>query len=172
MKNYLQAGEIRRQYPEFLTRQQIDEIINEWERKGIERIDTLKFSSMFDPQTHKLNMSELELTLRAEALFHFKHLEPFGKRAYYGSLAVVYFENLTGYRDPHEVEKETYDLRLQIGAELLDRCSKLDIKELLHGFDQIREIRAETSLKYKLKPHPWQKKLDKLVDKYILKDTV
>lgn len=172
MLNYLQAGEIRRQYPEFLTRQQIDEIINEWEKQGIERIDMLKFSSMLDPQTHKLNISELELTLRADALFHFKHLEPFGKRAYYGSLAVVYFENLTGYRDPYEVEKETYDLRLQIGEEFLSKCNQLDVHELSHGFNVIRGIRMEITQKYKRKPHSWEKRLDKLVDKYILKDTV
>lgn len=168
MIDYLQAGEIRRKYSEFLTRQNIDAIISEWDKNGIERVDMLYFSSIFVPKIYnKLNISELELALRAEFHFNFKELEPVGNSKFYGMLAVVYFENLTGYRDSYEVEKETYDLRLQIGEEFLSKCAELDKLALTKGFSTKRKIQREVNEKYKAEQHPWQKRLDKLVDKYI-----
>jgi hypothetical protein len=169
MLDYLQAGEIRRKYPEILSRQNIDNIIKEWDDAGIERVDMLKWSSMFDMKSHRLDISEMELTLRAYAHFYFKDLAPCGKRKFYGMLGVVHFENLTEYRNPYDVEKETYDLRLTIGREWLDKCKALDAKELSDAFKTMREIRKESRAKYPCPKPRWESKLDKLADEYILK---
>lgn len=167
--DYLQAGDIRRKYPENLNRQDIDSIIKEWDVAGIENEDMLYYSSMFDPKTHNLNISELELTLRGQMNFLFKYLVPItSDRKFYGMLAVTYFENLTEYRNAYEVKKETYELRLIIGREWLDKCKELDAKELSKAFNTIRNIRAKSRVKY-IYPKPrWEAKLDKLVDEYIL----
>lgn len=169
MLDYLQAGEIRRKYPEFLSRQDIDDIIEEWDDAGIEQVFMLKWAAMFDMSTHRLNISEMELVLRGEMHFRFKDLEPMGARKFYGMLGVMYFENLTEYRNPYEVEKETYELRLTIGREWLDKCKALDAKELSDAFITMRDIHSEVNAKYPCPKPRWEAKLDKLVDEYILK---
>jgi hypothetical protein len=167
MLDYLQAGVIRRKYPETLSRQNIDDIIEEWDDAGIEQVDMLYFSSMFDPKSHKLNISEMKLTLKGHSYFHFKDLKPCGTRKFYGMLGVMHFENLTGYQNPYEVEKETYNLRLTVGREWLDKCEALDARELSDAFKEMREIRKETRVKYPYPKSRWESKLDKLVDEYI-----
>lgn len=169
MLDYIQAGEIRRKYPEFLSRQDIDNIIKAWDIAGIERVDMLKWSSMFDMSTHTLNITEMELTLRGSSHFHFKNLAQCRKSKFYGILGMIHFANLTEYRDPYEVEKETYELRLTIGREWLDKCKALDAKELSDALKDIREIQEESRVTYPRPKPRWQSKLDKLVDEYILK---
>lgn len=165
MLDYLQAGEIRRKYPKNLSRQDIDSIIEQWDAENVERKDMLHFSSMFDPKSHRLNISELELTLRAEMHFNLKYLQD---NEFYGMLAATNFENLTHYNSPYETEKETYELRFIIGKEFLDECKKLNHTKLSDAFKTLRKIRDKTRIKYKSKKHYWEKELDELVDEYIL----
>lgn len=167
MLTYKQAGEIRRKYPESLNRQNIDDIIREWDEGGIERVDMLVFSVMFDPDSDKLSISEMELFLRGTSHFNFKDLQPISGRSYFGPTAVAHFENLTEYRSPYEVEKETYDLRFEIGKEFLDKCKSLDAKELSDSFKEVNGIRKEIQKRYRHSLHPWQVRLNKLTNLYI-----
>lgn len=167
MLDYKQAGDIRRKYPEFLSRQNIDDIIREWDESGVESVDIIHFSAMFDPDSDKLNISEMELFLRGASHFNFKDLQLIDVRSYYGLLAVTHFENLTEYRSPYEVEKETYDLRFTIGKEFLDKCKSLGTKELSDFLKKVRGAREEVQKRYGHSLHPWQVKLDQLISQYI-----
>ena len=167
MIDYIEAGKIRRQFPSNLSRQDIDCIITKWSESVIDKIDMLQFSGMMNPNNRKLNISELELLLRAKSYFNLKELEKSGSDCVFDLLALVCFENLVGYRNPFEIEEETYKLRLEIGEEFLAKWKELNPKSLINGFKKMREIRAKVNLKYKAKPHRWEKTIDKLVDKYL-----
>lgn len=174
--DYIKAGEIRRKYPEILSRQDIDAILEEWIKNDAERGQPhmLWFSAIFDHEhVYDTNESEFELWLRIEEHYGFADLcngWSIGGREFYGMLAVTVFENLTNYKDPHATKKETYKLRLELGESFLNKCQNLDAKELSNGFKKMREIRAKVAKMYPHKRHPWQKKLDKLVDRYIVKN--
>lgn len=167
MIDYIEAGKIRRQFPSNLSRQDIDYIITKWSESFVDNADMLQFSAMMNLSDRKLNISEFELFLRAKSYFNLKELDELGDDYNFDLLAPVYFENLVGYRNPFEIEKETYKLRLEIGEEFLAKWKELNPKSLINGFKKMREIRAKVNLKYKAKPHRWEKTIDKLVDKYL-----
>jgi hypothetical protein len=169
MIDYIQANKIRRKYPKRLSRENIDSIIQEWMKEGVDQEYMLKYSSMFDIKAHKLNVSEKELTLRAIMNFNFASLEPYpiDNRNFYGMLAVMHFENLTGYRDAYEIPKKEYKLRIQIGKEYLQKCAELDKNELARGFSEMRKIREDVDIKYPREIHSYQKMLDEAIDEIL-----
>jgi hypothetical protein len=166
MIDYKQANEIRRKYPKRLSRKHIDSIIKEWSDAGIERNEMIKYSAMFDMSLHKVNSSEKELVLRAVMHFNLDYLI---KEYFYGILACVNFQNLVAYREPYQVPKKEYKLRLAIGKEFLDKCKEINAEELSRGLKKLWEIKKEVNEKYPYELHPYEKIVDELIKEYIIK---
>lgn len=177
MIDYLQAGEIRAKYPKNLSREDIDKIINIWFSHGLSDGVGMSYFACYIGDEKDMNLSELELYLRAIAHFEFNMLEPLKEvnKEFYGPLAITIFKNeLVGYNNVFEIKGDTYDLRIKIGTEFLDKCQALDAKELSNAFKtQIKIYKKVTrnmkkTYNWVVAPHPYKKRLDKVINRYIL----
>lgn len=173
MLDYKQAHEIRVKYPKKLTDSQIDEIIAIWEKEGIERVDMLDFSAMYDMRTIKSTVCDFKLSLKSQAHFHYLYFKNIAGECLHSSVGMLlwaYVENLSAFNDSWCIKKQgkkKADIRRNTVKTLIEKVYALYPEGVKEGFDTMFDIKNTVKQKFNTKFDSWQQQIIDITKKII-----
>lgn len=174
MLDYKQAQEIRAKYPRDITNPQMWEIINIWVEKGIERVDMLGFSALYNMKDYgKSSLCDFTLARTAEAHFHyleFLDTQNDAKKRWAGLLLNAYVENLTAYNDSWEAKKQgkkKLKVCKDVAKNLVEKVYALYPDGVREGFRDIFEIKEKSRSHWDSEPDEWQKEIEEMMMEYL-----
>lgn len=171
------ARKVRQKYPQELSRDNIDAIVAEWlTQEDIESVGMLYFATLYNGEEDEFSLSELELFQRIQLAFYLREMEE--ENLFNSLLITIYVDNIfTNYDHPEEIKPGSEDMLIGIAEEFLQELeNKGKIDLIRRGVLQRKKIKADVAKSmfeihgWKRKPNAYQKRVDKLLYSYILKD--